>query len=144
MADPAAVTDTTALEVGEARADTVPPISPLGALARSMVLPGWGQTAVGRPGRGAIYFVAEAASLFMVFKTHAKLGAARDAEPPREGLVEARTRQRENWIVLAAFIAFLSGIDAWISTHFWDFEPTLRAPEDGSVGLAFAFRVPFP
>ena len=42
------------------RQDTIPPVTPLGAFGRSLILPGWGQVAVGRPTRGAIYFAAEA------------------------------------------------------------------------------------
>ncbi len=123
-----------------ASTDSTPPVSPVGALARSLVLPGWGQTAVGRPARGAIYFAAEAGSLFMVFKSNAKLSAARRADPPNEDLVESRVSQRENWIVLAAFIAFISGLDAWVSAHFWDFEPSVSAPEEGTVQVSL--RVP--
>jgi len=126
------------------RADTVPPVTPLGALARSMVIPGWGQVEVGRPSRGAIYFAAEAASLYMVFKTQARLSAAKRTDPPDEGLVDSRTRQRENWIVLSVFIAFVSGLDAWVSANFWDFEPRIEAPSDGSIGLALSLSLGFP
>ena len=124
--------------------DTVPPITPLGAMARSMVLPGWGQLEVGRPGRAAFYFAAETTFLFMVFKSQGKLAAARDANPQNDDLVSARTRQRENWLVLAGFIAFLSGVDAWVSTHFWDFEPGIVLPADGAPGIALAFKVNLP
>ncbi len=132
-----------ALERPPAQArDTLPPVSPVGALMRSLVVPGWGQASVGRPVRGGIYFAAEGLSLLMVFKTQAKLRAARQAEPPDEGLVESRTGQRENWIVLAGFVAFLSGLDAWVSTHFWDFEPEVRPPADGSAGAELRWSVP--
>ena len=123
-------------------ADTLPPVSPVGALLRSLVLPGWGQTAVDRPSRGAVYFAAETASLFMVFKSQAKLSAAQKANPPNESLVDARTAQRENWIVLSVFIAFLSGLDAWVSAHFWDFEPEVTVPDDGSRGIQVTYRIP--
>jgi hypothetical protein len=123
-------------------ADTLPPVSPVGALFRSLVLPGWGQTAVHRPARGGVYFAAETASLFMVFKSHAKLSAARKANPPNQSLVDSRTGERENWIVLSAFIAFLSGLDAWVSAHFWDFEPEVTVPEDGSQGIEITYRIP--
>ena len=80
----------------------------------------------------------------MVFKSQGKLTAAQDAEPRIDDLVSARTRQRENWIVLAGFVAFLSGVDAWVSTHFWDFEPGIEPPADGSPGIALAFKVNIP
>ncbi len=127
---------------GVAVIDTVPPVSPLGAFGRSMILPGWGQLAVGRPSRGAIYFGAESVFLYMVFKSSQKLNVAKRAE--NVGLIESRTRQRENWIVLAGFVAFMSGIDAWVSTHFWDYEPSISAPPDGSIGVSLGFKVNLP
>jgi len=108
------------------------------------VLPGWGQAEVGRPDRGAIYFAADAAVLYMVFKSSANLSAARRTNPLDQMLVDDRTAERENWIVLSVFIAFVSGLDAWVSTHFWDFEPRVVAPDDGSIGVGLAFKVGFP
>ncbi|MYA34107.1 MAG: hypothetical protein F4164_11060 [Gemmatimonadales bacterium] len=121
-----------------------PPISPLGAFGRSLILPGWGQLEVGRPARGAFYFAAESVFLFMVFKSDARLSAAKEELPLNEERISNRSGQRENWIVLAGFFAFLSGLDAWVSTQFWDFEPSIGPPADGSIGLALGFEVDFP
>jgi hypothetical protein len=142
--DPPTPPDTTTVVPAGAVNDSVPPTTPLGAFARSLVLPGWGQVEVGRPARGAIYFGAASASLFMVFKSSQKLSAARKAEPPDEGVIDARRGQRENWIVVTVFVAFLSGIDAWVSTHFWDFEATIQPPPDGAPGAALGFRIDVP
>ncbi|WP_420448121.1 hypothetical protein [Candidatus Palauibacter sp.] len=143
---PVVVPDSTAAEEGVVADTTVrePPISPLGAFGRSLILPGWGQVEVGRPARGAFYFAAESVFLFMVFKSDARLSAAKEEMPPNEERISNRTGQRENWIVLAGFIAFLSGLDAWVSTQFWDFEPSIGPPTDGSVGVALGFKVNFP
>ena len=142
-ADTSAVADTVPAQDPATEAQR-PPISPLGAFGRSLILPGWGQFEVGQPSRGAFYFAAEAVFLFMVFKTDARLAAARNEVPANEERIANRSGQRENWIVLAGFIAFLSGLDAWVSTQFWDFEPTVAPPPDGSLGLAVGFRVGFP
>lgn len=129
------------LEDEQAAADTAgPPVTPLGAFARSLVLPGWGQAAVGRPGRGAFYFGMEAVSVFMVFKTQAKLEAARAGGDT--ALVSARTQQREDWIALSVFWALFSGVDAWVSTHFWDYEGAITPPEEGTAGAAVRVTVP--
>ena len=143
---PAAVADSASVEAAPA-ADTTgqrPPISPLGAFGRSLILPGWGQLEVGRPSRGAFYFAAESVFLFMVFKSDARLSAAKEELPLNEERISNRSGQRENWIVLAGFIAFLSGLDAWVSTQFWDFEPSIGPPADGSVGIALGLKVDFP
>ncbi|MFQ5888858.1 MAG: hypothetical protein ACE5JR_02265 [Gemmatimonadota bacterium] len=118
-----------------------PRVSPLGALGRSLIVPGWGQVAAGKPGRGAFYFAAEAGSLFMVFKTQSKLDAARRASPADSALVDARKEQREDWIVLAAFFALLSGVDAWVSAHLQGFEGEVTPPADGAAGLELRYRI---
>lgn len=124
-----------------------PPISPLGAFARSVVVPGWGQAEVDQPLRGGFYFAAQAASLWMVVKTQSKLSSAErsagDLGPGEEDpLVESRTSQRENWIVLSVFVALMSGVDAWVSTHLHDFEGELEPPEDGTAGARLRYSVP--
>lgn len=119
-----------------------PPVTPLGAFARSFVVPGWGQAAVDKPVRGAVYFLAEAASLFMVFKSQAKLEAARRGATVDSSLVDSREEQREDWIVLSVFWALMSGVDAWVSAHLYGFEGQLTPPEDGTAGVAVRYRVP--
>ncbi len=120
-----------------------PPITPLGAFARSFVLPGWGQAEVDQPVRGAVYFGLEAASLWMVFKSQSKLSSARRGlASDTAGLVDARRQSREDWIVLSVFVALMSGVDAWVSTHLHGFEGELEPPEDGTVGVRLTYRVP--
>lgn len=122
---------------------TGPPITPLGAFARSFVLPGWGQAEVDQPARGAVYFALEAASLWMVFKSQAKLSSARRGlASDTAGLVEARVGSREDWIVISTFVALMSGIDAWVSTHLHGFEGELEPPEDGTAGVQVTYRIP--
>jgi hypothetical protein len=120
-------------------------VRPLAALARSIVVPGWGQASVGKPVRGAFYFAAEAGSLFMVVKSQQKLDAARravDAGQADSALVRSRVSQREDWIVLSAFWALLSGVDAWVSANLSDFQQPLTPPPDGSAGAAVQIRIP--
>ena len=40
-----------------------------------------------------------------------------------ESLVEARSQQFEDWLVLGIFFVFLSGADAFVSTHLTHFPP---------------------
>ncbi len=116
------------------------PISPMGAFFRSLILPGWGQASVDQPVRGAFYFTMEAASLWMLFKAESKLRAAERAGD--EDLAAARKEQKEDWIVMAVFWALFSGVDAWVSTHMWDFEGVVVPPPDGSRGVALQYSIP--
>jgi hypothetical protein len=116
-----------------AAADTVRRISPKGAFLRSLVLPGWGQSAVGSPGRGAIYFALETGSLWMVYKSQRKLHFARrnqeylrevgELEEDRQsGLVNSREEQLEDWITLSGFLLLFNAADAFVSAHLVDFD----------------------
>jgi hypothetical protein len=116
------------------------PVSPMGAFFRSLILPGWGQASVDQPVRGAFYFTMEAASLWMLFKAESKLRAAERAGD--EDLAAARKEQKEDWIVMAVFWALFSGVDAWVSTHMWDFEGVVVPPPDGSRGVALQYSIP--
>jgi hypothetical protein len=119
-----------------------PPVSPMGAFFRSLVLPGWGQVSVDQPGRGAFYFAMEAGSLWMLLKTNSKLNAARNADPVDEDLVQLREDQFEDWATLVVFWALFSGVDAWVSAQLWDFTGEVVPPPDGSPGAAFRYSIP--
>lgn len=49
-----------------------------GAFLRSVLIPGWGQAAVGSPNRGGFYFGVESMSLWMILKTSRTLRSATD------------------------------------------------------------------
>ncbi|MGD2070325.1 MAG: hypothetical protein PVI57_16740 [Gemmatimonadota bacterium] len=72
--------------------DSGGPVSPGGAFARSVVLPGWGHAAIGSHTRGAFYFAAETTTLWMLARTIRRRAAARDARDFRERVAEARLR----------------------------------------------------
>jgi hypothetical protein len=129
----------------EASADSAgptPPVSPMGAFFRSLILPGWGQISVDQPGRGAFYFAMEAGSLWMLLKTNAKLNAAKQSNPLDEDLIAAREAQFEDWATLAVFWALFAGVDAWVSAQLWDFTGEVVPPPDGSPGAAFQYSIP--
>jgi hypothetical protein len=120
-------------------------ISPKGAFLRSLVIPGWGQSRIGSPGRGGVYFGLEASSLWMVYKAQRKVEDARRREhelknagllplDKQSGLLHSRLSQREDWITLSLFWLFFSGADAYVSTHLANFNAhvgTLPAPDGG-------------
>ena len=64
-------------------------VSPGGAFFRSILLPGWGQAAVGSYGRGGFYFATESAVAWMLFKTGRLRRSARSIVALREGEVGA-------------------------------------------------------
>jgi hypothetical protein len=136
-----------------AAADTVRRISPKGAFVRSLVLPGWGQSAVGSPGRGAVYFALETASLWMVYKSQRKLHFARrnqeylrevgELEEDRQtGLVNSREEQLEDWITLSGFLLLFNAADAFVSAHLVDFDERLGVVPGRRGGADLQLSVP--
>lgn len=118
--------------------DSLQGLSPRGAFLRSLVLPGWGQSELGLPGRGGIYFALEAGSLWMYFKSDRKLDEAREGEriaretgqlgPDQiDPLVRDRQNQREDWLTLSIFWLFFSGADAFVAAHLQDFDVHVNA-----------------
>lgn len=128
-------------------------ISPRGALVRSLVLPGWGQSYVGAPGRGAVYFGLEAGSLWMVFKSRQQLRAARSLErfmrdsgtldaDDRLDLVRSRENQLEDWITLSIFFLVFSGADAYVAAQLADFDERFGVRPTTGGGVELEARVP--
>lgn len=137
--------------------DTVaqPAVTARGALIRSLVLPGWGQSYVGAPGRGSIYFALEAGSLWMAYKTNRELGEARELQAfLRErgeleadetlGLVDAREEQMEDWLFLSGFILLFSGADAYVAAQLADFDERVGVRPAPGGGVQLEARLPIP
>ena len=134
-------------------ADSVQGVSPRGAFLRSLVLPGWGQSAVGSPGRGAVYFGMEAGSLWMWHKSRAKLRDARAVERQlrEEGTLDLRENtktvasregQVEDWATISIFLLLFSAADAFVAAHLADFDERVGAGPAPTGGVSLRLSVP--
>ncbi|MFL5382262.1 MAG: DUF5683 domain-containing protein [Longimicrobiaceae bacterium] len=128
-------------------------ITPRKAFLRSLVLPGWGQSSIGAPGRGAVYFALESGSLWMVYKSNQKLQEARELERVRHAdgtldpertlpLVRARRNEREDWITLSVFWYFFSGADAYVAAHLRGFDTHVDVQPGPQGGTELRVNVP--
>ncbi|HEX6747875.1 MAG TPA: DUF5683 domain-containing protein [Longimicrobium sp.] len=128
-------------------------ISPRDAFFRSLILPGWGQSSIGAPGRGAVYFALESGSLWMVYKSNQKLQEARELEATQHEagildpertlpLVRARRNEREDWITLSVFWFFFSGADAFVSAYLRDFDRHVGVAPAPTGGAQLQVSVP--
>ena len=147
-----AAQDTTAVQVDSAAVDTaaVPDslrprrVAPMGAFARSLLLPGWGQLRVGRKLTAGLFVATEALTLGMSIK------ASRDVSRLREqgadsAAIAAKKRTREDWYVLLAVNHLVAGLEAFIAAQLLDFPADLkieRAPDRVNAGFAVPFRLP--
>jgi hypothetical protein len=119
-----------------------PPISPRRAFAYSALLPGYGQTILGRHKAGTAFILVEAISLGMIRESAADVHEARRlagdslvlsyVTPDGAAVVtktnrrfsdtEIRTREAhvEDWIALLVANHLFAGADAFVAAHLWD------------------------
>lgn len=133
----AQVPDSAGRALAPGAADTAlvrhPPVGPMGALWRSFLIPGWGQAKLGRKLTGGIFVAWEGVTLGMTLKTSHELNYL---QRTGSGRVAAKRSEREDWLILLAFNHLMSGLEAYVSAHLWDFPKDLavRAVPGGVVG----------
>jgi hypothetical protein len=99
------------------------PISPVGALWRSFVLPGWGQARLNRKLTGGIFIAWEGVTLGMTLKTRHELDYLRRTGSLR---ADSKRQEHEDWLVLLAFNHVFSALEAYVGAHLADFPGDLR------------------
>jgi hypothetical protein len=113
----------------------------MGALWRSILIPGWGQARLNRKLTGAIFVAWEGVTLGMSIKTSHELHYLRATN---SGKVQAKEKERQDWLVLLAFNHLFSAVEAYVSSHLWDFPGDLEinaAPLPGG-GVGASLRIP--
>lgn len=112
-----------------------PPVSPLGAMWRSLLLPGWGQSILGRRVTGAVFVFWEGLTLTMTVKSIHQLDHLKrtDADPEK---IEGKKGEIEDWAVLLVFNHLLAAAEAFVAAELWDFPAELesRTLPSGDVG----------
>ncbi len=118
----------------------VPPVTPTGAFLRSLLIPGWGQSRLGRNVTGGLFLGFEGLAAAMVWKTYWQLDIAR----LRNRNVASHTQEREDWIVLLAFNHLFAGAEAYVSAHLYDFPAArkVRVLPDGRTGVGIELPLP--
>jgi hypothetical protein len=126
------------------RSDTVkvpqfrypPPTPPLAAMARSLLLPGWGQAVMHRRLTGGVFVFWEGLSLTMALKASDQLHYLRriGADSTATSL---KKQEVQDWVVVLVFNHLMSAAEAFVSAELWDFPGELKAQPltGGRVGL---------
>lgn len=119
------------------------PVSPMGALFRSFLIPGWGQAKLDRKLTGAVFVTFEAISLGMALKASNELDYMDRTNSQR---ANDKRQERDDWIALLIFNHLMAGLEAFVSAHLWDFPPDLRIrplPGGGTgAGVSLPLRIP--
>ena len=103
------------------------PIGPGGAFLRSFILPGWGQLQLHRPVPALVFLGIEGTLAGLSIKANRDVRAARLTDTsPDSSVITAKKRSREDWLVLLGFNHLMAGLEAYVSSHLWDFPGDLR------------------
>jgi hypothetical protein len=116
-----------------------PPISPSTAFFRSLAVPGWGQMSLQRNVTGGIFVAFEGIALTMLWKSNWQLDYAR----VRQKYVKSHEQERQDWIALLVFNHLISGAEAFVSAHLYDFPASLHARPLPAGGTGVGVTVPF-
>jgi len=115
------------------------PVSPMGALWRSFLIPGWGQAKLNRKVTGGLFMAVEGVTLGMVIKSSHQLGYLRRTGSPS---ADAKRQEREDWITLLVFNHLMSGLEAFVAAHLWDFPDDLELLP-ATAGYGARVSIPF-
>jgi hypothetical protein len=120
-------------------------------MARSLLLPGWGQSVLGRRTTGAVFVFWEGVTLGMTLKSAHQLSylrradAARPEEERDQELLDSKKAEFQDWLVLFIFNHLFSAAEAFVSANLWDFPEeiiAIRPLPDDRVALTFSLTLP--
>lgn len=118
--------------------DTGRSVGPVGALWRSLLIPGWGQAVTGRQVTGALFAVWEGTTMFMTLKAQQEADYFKRSGSPN---LRSKRQEVQDWLVLWGFNHLFAGAEAFVAAHLRDFPPDLRLRAfPGGVGIS----VPLP
>ena len=120
--------------------DTSHLVGPVGALWRSLLLPGWGQAVTGRNVTGAIFGIWEGTTMYMTLKAQQEANYFKASNSPN---LHAKRQEVQDWLVLWGFNHLFSGAEAFVAAHLRDFPKDLKIQAvPGGVGLSFPLPHP--
>ena len=123
-----------------AASDTARHVGPVGALWRSLVLPGWGQAATGRNVSGALFVIWEGTTIYMTLKASQEADYFQAAGLPNQ---HAKRQEVQDWMVLWGFNHLFSGAEAYVAAHLRDFPRDLKVRAfPGGVGVSLSLPHP--
>jgi hypothetical protein len=149
-----AATDTIARPVPRA------PLTPRRAFLYSLLLPGYGQSILGRPTAGAIFVLSESIAIAMLRESKADLDEARRlrtdslvvvgfdaagapiraASPYNDDLIDVRRGHVEDWVAFIIANHLFAAADAYVGAHLWDL-PSQISVRQTRTGTVLAARL---
>lgn len=123
-----------------AQTDTVHQVGPVGALWRSLLVPGWGQAVTGRNVTGALFGIWEGTTMYMTLKAQQEANYFKASNSPN---LHAKRQEVQDWLVLWGFNHLFAGAEAYVAAHLRDFPKDLSVQAmPGGVGVSFPLPHP--
>jgi len=138
-----------------------PPLSPRRAFLYSLLLPGYGQSVLRRPGAGVIFVLTESIAIAMLRESRADLAEARALKrdtlvvigtDPASGqpitqrnaydqeLIDVRRGHVEDWVAFLFANHLFAAADAYVAAHLWDL-PAQISVRQGNGGAIVAAKL---
>ena len=118
--------------------DTTHRLKPMGAFWRSLLIPGWGQAALGRDVAGAAFVSWEGVTMMMTLKAQQE---AHYLKQSGSANLHAKRQQVQDWMILWIFNHLFAGAEAFVSAHLQDFPRELRLRAvPGGIGVSIPIR----
>jgi len=108
-------------------------------MLRSFLLPGWGQAVYGRKVTAGFMMGLEGLSLGMIVKVSGELDQTRAAGGAS---AEAKLQEREDWITIMVFNHLMSGLEAYVAAHLYDFPGDLELQALPQGGMRVGVTLP--
>ncbi len=99
------------------------PTTPTGAMLRSFLIPGWGQAVYGRKVTAGIMMGIEGLSMGMILKVKSEQAYIEDTGSDRW---RKKRQEQQDWITILVFNHLMSGLEAYVSSHLYDFPGDLE------------------
>jgi hypothetical protein len=123
-----------------------PPASPTGAAVRSLILPGWGQYTLHKPIMAGAFLASELVWAGLAIKEHREISNLRTLRLTDTTITDAQitvhTQKREDWLFILALNHMISGIEAYVTGHFWDFPKNLSIQARRGGGMTATLSLP--
>ena len=103
-------------------------------------MPGWGQAVYGRKVTAGIMMGVEGLALGMLLKVRNET----DQVAPTDSIrLTAKRQERQDWITIVVFNHLMSGLEAYVSSHLYDFpgDLQLRALPTGGMGVGVTLPI---
>jgi len=115
-------------------------VSPVGALWRSLLIPGWGQARTGRNFTGAAFVAFEGVAIMMTVRAAQELDYM-EATGSDSSNVANKRQQIQDWVVLWGFNHLFAAAEAFVAAHLMDFPKELKIR---AVPGGFGVSLPLP